>query len=254
MNKLSHLQDRFFAQIMDENAPRPADWDARKEAGISIYRENYRSAIVSAITDLHLQTGVFLGAEKFRAFAIHHARSRPPKGWNIDEAAMGFADTLDDVAPEQPEAADLARLEWAMHKVSLAKDEIPLSMAQWHDRASDFAPDDWVALKLKCIACLDVLATTIDTPALFSALSQGKMADARASTGYVTVWREYEQPVATFQSTVDGEALIAARNGAPFGEIIAVLGRSMNEGAAAERAGQLLGSWLSQGWIADIAV
>lgn len=254
---LAAKQQAFMAAILDDEAPLPGGWSARHGAGLAIYRNNYRSALVEALAATYERTLKWVGEESFRRAAAHHLILHPPGGWTIDDAGAGFERTLAELFAKDPEVAELAALEWAMHRAFVAADAAPLAAADFAAQTAEFGEEEWGALGFAFVPGTAVLAVGHDIGALWSALGAEPFAApdlALAEAHRLIVWREGLRPVFRLADMAEGEALAAAQGGSNFGDLCAGLVERLGPDEGVARAGALLGRWLQDGLIAGLAV
>ena len=262
--QLLHAQQAFMAQVLDDNATAPADWNERQTAGMEVYRQNYRSAVMDAINSTYEQTRRWLdegvGEGQFQRAAIHHVIAHPPASWTIDDAGAGFDATCQQLFPNDPAVAELAWLEWAMLAASRAGEAPPLTPEAFAQETAKYGDEDWASLTLEFVP--GVVARTLehDLHAMWQALgSQGferpqtELAERRGCI----VWREGERPTFLMVDAANAQALNAAKSGMAYAEICVMLaGEGADEQAlqdAAMAAGAMLGQWLGEGLLTGVS-
>lgn len=260
---LARQQDSFLAMIHDDEAPALPGWTARQAAGMAVYRNNYRTALVDALADTFARTRTHVGEDAFRQAAAHHLITTPPAGWSIDDAGEGFDATCAALFVDDPEVAELAWLEWSMLLAFKARDVQPLDVAGFAAATAGFGETDWAMLRLHFMPGLAFGLVHNDLRSLWSALGDADSkpvpttADpALAEPATCTVWREGERPVFTLTGADENTALKAMTGGATFGEACALIADNAlakDAADAAMRAGTMLGRWLQEGMIAGIA-
>lgn len=245
-----------MAQVLDEHAPLPDGWSERHVAGMAVYRNNYRTALVEAMRATYERTARWVGDEAFARAAAHHLIHHPPAGWTLDVIGQGFAATLADLFAHDPEVPELAALEWAMHTAFTAPDAAPLDAAGFAAATAGFAEEDWQAMALLPLPGCALVPVAHDLPALWRALGTGdgepSPARALAQPGTLLVWREGLNPVFRPLDPAEAIGFSAILRGAGFGEICAALVDRLGEQEGIERAGALLGQWIAEGLIAGI--
>jgi hypothetical protein len=252
---LAARQQAFMAAILDDETPLPDGWSARHAAGLAIYRNNYRSALVEALAATYERTCKWVGEESFRRAAAHHLILNPPGSWTIDAAGAGFDGTLAELFAADPEVAELAALEWAMHRAFVAADDTPLTAADFAAHTADFGEEDWGGLGFTFVSGTAALAVSHDIGALWKALGAQAFAApdiALAEPHMLLVWREGLRPVFRLADAAEGEAFAMARDGGNFGDICAGLVERLGPDEGVARAGALLGRWLQDGLIAGL--
>ncbi|MBY6216781.1 DNA-binding domain-containing protein [Qipengyuania aquimaris] len=251
MTALATRQADFMASLLDDERALPPDWTARHAAGLDIYRNNYRSALVEALRATFERTERLVGEESFARAAAHHLITCPPSGWTLDLAGQGFAETCEELFANDPEVAELAWLEWSMHLAFVARDAEPLGTEQFLQQASTFGEEDWTKLRLAFMPGIALRDLRHDLKALWSSLAEtGEEGEVTllAEPATCIVWREGERPVFINVSTAEGRALSAMMSGATYGETCEELLASEGE-QAVELAGSMLRRWLHEGLV-----
>lgn len=259
MTGLAELQTAFLAQIRDESLPLPAAWPDRAAAGMAIYRNNYRTALVDALRESFARTARWVGEEAFRQAAAHHLILHPPGSWTLDAAGLGFDATLAELFPQDPEVAELAWAEWAMLQVFGARDALPLDAAGFGAATAAFDEAGWDGLRLNFMPRLATRMVMQDLPAIWQQLEASSATEEDAAFVPVDaplaaplachVYREGEQPVFVIAPAHEFGALTAMLTGASFGAACDSLAEQLGPEEAAQEAGAMLGRWLHQGLI-----
>ena len=247
MTGLAAQQERFMALLLDEGVEAPRGWPPRLEAAMAIYRGNYRSALMEGLADLYERTRAIMGADSFDQAAMNHLIETPPAGWSIDQAGAGFAATCAAFLPDLPLAAEMAALEWAMHRAGRAGDAEPLTTAAFTALAPQ-TDESWVGLRLRFLPGTAVLPVGHDLAAVWRGDDAAVFDGSRA----VIVFREEESPVFVDASAAEGRALAAMIDGATYLEILADLVDEIGEGQGVAEAGAMLARWLDLGIVAAI--
>lgn len=256
MSALAQMQEAMLSYILDEDLPLPAHWNQRRAAGLAVYRNNYRSALVEALKSTFERTQRLVGEESFARAAAHHLIANPPSSWTLDLAGEGFDETCAQLFAGDPEVAELAWLEWAMHRVFVARDVTPLGMSDFAAATAAFSEQDWAGLRLSFVPGLGMRTVHHDLKALWSSLSKNELrADIRPLplAMCAVVWREGERPVFILIQEEEGDALSAMMQDATYGEACEMLVNRMGEEQAITLAGAMLGRWLSEGLVAGAA-
>ncbi len=251
---LAERQSAFMRALLDEGAPAPPGWGERQRAGMHVYRGNYRSALMSALRATFERTAAHVGEEAFRQVSINHVIAHPPSHWTIDAVGAGFAQTCAQFFRENPEAAELAWLEWTMLELATAPDQQPLGVDRFALASAGFGDTEWMSLTLTMMPRAAARIVDHDLEGLWRALAAGKAADLERATRGCLVWREGERPTFQMAEADNARAFSAMRQGKSYGEVIAMLAGedapAAELEAAAMRAGGFLGQWLREGMIA----
>ncbi|MDJ0979276.1 MAG: DNA-binding domain-containing protein [Erythrobacter sp.] len=251
---LAAKQAAFMRAILDQGAPLPKGWGDSHALGLSVYRGNYRSALMSALEETYERTARYIGEEGFRTACINHAIANPPSHWTIDAAGEGFDRTCADLFPNNREVSELAWLEWTMLELADAPNSEAVTPQDFAQASASFGDAEWMGLELTFQPRAAARLVTHDMTALWKSLDEpGEDRDLR---GYETpqgclVWREGERPTFIMTSADTAQAFIAVQTGARYGDLIGlVAGDDADEAAiteAAQKAGAMLGQWLGEG-------
>ncbi|MEO0463100.1 MAG: DNA-binding domain-containing protein [Pseudomonadota bacterium] len=245
-------QEAFLAAILDDEAPLPPGWGKRHQLGMQVYRGNYRSAQMDALADTYTRTAAYVGADAFRQASINHAIARPPSHWTIDAAGEGFAQTCAQLFGGNPEAEELAWLEWVMLELGSAPDCTPLSPEEFAATSAGFGDAEWMGLRLTFQPRAVARIVAHDLTALWQAGGEAAAHRFEGPQGCIA-WREGERPTFKLVSAGAAEVFNAMALGAAYADAITILaGDAPSPEAiqqAATAAGAMLGDWLSEGLI-----
>lgn len=252
---LERQQGAFMAQILDDEAALPDGWNDRHAAGMAVYRNNYRTALVEALRSTFEQTERWAGEDSFKRAAAHHLISHPPSSWTLDVAGERFDETCAELFANNPEVSELAWLEWAMHRAFVAADTPALTREQFAEQSARFGEEDWVNLRFTLIPSLQFRSIRQDSAGLWRALKDDESPReqlALAAPAGLAVWREDLTPV--FQSLDPSElvCLDLVAQGGSYGDCCGTLVERLGEEEALPFAGAMLGRWLVNGWIAEL--
>ena len=248
---LASLQAAFMDGLHDEDAAEPAGWNARQKAGMHVYRNAYRVSLVDALRETYPRTADYAGEDAFRAAAAHHLISHPPSSWTLDQAGLGFADTVAELFGGNPELPSIARLEWSMHMAFVAQDASPLDNASFAAGTASFQEDDWANMQLRFLPSVTLFATEWN---LVDWWMNGNPLDLSVNIAACVVWRESEKPVFRMLDAIDARAVDAMKAGSIYGELYELLVAQLPEQEAIARAGTLLSSWIELGWLEHVSL
>lgn len=252
---LAQSQAAFMAQVLDETAPLPPGWSARHVAGMAVYRNNYRTALVEAMRATYERTARWVGEAAFERAAAHHLILHPPASWTLDVIGEGFAETVAALFAHDPEVPELAALEWAMHRAFMAADPVPLDGPGLAHATAAFAERDWAEMRLAFVPGTAVIAAAHDLTLLWRALAseRGEVADyTRAEPAAWVVWRDGLEPVFRQTDSTAGEALALALAGGTYGAVCGLLVDRLGAEAGVARAGTVLGEWIGSAMLAAV--
>lgn len=257
---LGALQQAFMAQVLDEDAPLPHGWGKRHAVGMSVYRGNYRSALVEAMRSTYERTEKWVGEAAFRRAAAHHLIAHPPSSWTIDDAGAGFDMTCAELFANDPEVAELAWLEWTMLEAAIAPDVAPLDLPGFSAATGGFGDEDWADMRLTLLPGSRARVLAHDLRVIWKALGEEDLVRPRfaieGETGCL-VWREGERATFIMVEADEARAFEAMRQGSSYGEVCMTIANQGDQSDSAQsnaamRAGAMLGRWLNEGLIAAI--
>lgn len=255
MSGLAHVQEKFLACILDDAAPVLAGLDARRAAGMAVYRNAYRARLVDALRDTFERTARLVGDDAFRRAAVHHLICHPPASWTIDLAGEGFPGTCAELFANDPDVAEVAWLEWAMHRAFTAANGEPLTVAGFAAATAGFGAEEWNELRLDLMPGTALRPVAYDLVKLWETLAEPPKAsdvEKLREPQWVLLWREGERPVFVLVPDQDGRALANLQRGGTFGGICATLSDSVDPANVAAAAGAMLLNWLELGVVRSI--
>ncbi|AUH50034.1 DUF2063 domain-containing protein [Chromobacterium sp. ATCC 53434] len=131
-------------------------------AGLAVYRNNYRIGLIDTLAHSHPVCRELVGGDFFTALAREYAKRHRSDSGNLHRYGAGFADFVAGFEPcrELPYLADVARLEWAIHRSYYAADAEALDTSA----LAAFAPGQWEALRFWPLP--DVALCRAGSPAL----------------------------------------------------------------------------------------
>ena len=136
MSTLLELQRGFTASVFDEGnasfSSKVRDGRFPGERLLQIYRNNTFSSLTAALHDVYPVVTRLVGKEFFRFAADQYIHQHPSTSGNLHDFGGRFAAFLATFAPAVtlPYLPDVARLEWAYHRVFHAAGHAPLPIDQ----------------------------------------------------------------------------------------------------------------------------
>lgn len=96
----------------------------RHARGLRAYRANARATAARALAAAFTTVAALLGEETFNAVASRHWQLQPPERGDLAQFGTVFASALadDSQLSDLPYLADVARLDWAVHRCAMAAD------------------------------------------------------------------------------------------------------------------------------------
>ncbi|KPF53448.1 hypothetical protein IP65_13885 [Novosphingobium sp. AAP1] len=240
---LAMFQAEFGDWLMTGSDRAAARFGPVAQAGLLVYQNNYRAALMACLHESFPQTVQWLGPEDFQASAARCIDDRPPDSWSLDHYAALFPQSLAAQWPDDPEVADLAALELALADAFVGPDADPLPSAA-------MGRIDWDKAVLRCVPSARLVTLRTNAPAIWSALVLGgtvPRAERMPHPVAVLVWRQGD--TACFRTLDPAEAKLAPRllAGVSFAEVCRHLVRAHGEAEGVRIAGHLLARWATDG-------
>ena len=202
-----------------------------------------------------------LGADAFHDLVQTYLMMHPPTRPSLRHAGAHLAEHLatEPFAPifsrRCPYAADLARLEWAMTEAFTAEDAPALA----HEDLAAVAPEAWSRLRFETTPSLRLLHCAWPVHRVRERFDREQVETAweeapplPAEPTQLRVFRLGERVRYRAMALLDGEALLGASVGEPFGAICERVAESVGETEAASRAAALVSAWVSDGLLARV--
>lgn len=255
---LASQQSQFIQALMSDDEPLPEHWQAREHAGYAIYRNAHRARLIDALQETYPRTVLLVGEEAFGAAAAHHLILHPPTGWTLDDAGKGFAETLEDLFPQDRDVCELAWIEWAMQSAFTAADVTPLDGPGLVTATQSFDDRAWQDLRLRFVPGLGLRQMHHDCRTLWNLLGDEPDIAAARDLGPLpepqggVVWREGLRSTFAVIGLAEMQALALMAEGASYGAACDHLVSLLGEAHALELAGAMLARWLASGWIAAV--
>ena len=256
MTQLLRAQTDFLAYILDESTPLPPGWDARRAAGIAVYRNAYRARLIDALRSTFERTARLVGEDAIVQAAAHHFITNPPESWTIDLAGEGFWEVCADLFANDADVGEVAWLEWAMHRAFTAADAVPMTMAEFAAATAGFDTGQWDGLGFELIPGTALRPVSFDLAKLWTALddSPREVLPARlAEPKWALLWRDNEMPVFGLVPSAEGLALMEILQGGTFGGVCTILANNVDPLQVAAAAGGMLRNWIEIGLIAGLS-
>jgi len=157
---LERLQADFAAALTDAArvpaiVPQLVARDTRATERIALYRGNVRAAWEKALANAYPVVKALVGDEFFSGLARVYADAHPSMSGDLNRFGAHLAEFLADFkhVRELPYLADVADLEWSVHRAHYAGDAVALS----RERVSDLPPEALLAARYDlhpaCSAC-----------------------------------------------------------------------------------------------------
>lgn len=240
---LAVMQRDFRAWLLD--APSTMPGRVAHAAGLDVYHNAYRVQLVDCLSETFEKLALWLGEDAFVAAARAHIEQNPPQGWTLGIYGEGFDRTLKALYPDDPEVAELARLEWMLCRAFDGQDSEAASPAT-------LGQVDWDVAVFRLVPTFQMEDAQTNAGAIWSALASHQPPPAAIrlpAAGAILVWRQDLTPCFRSTDALEHDALEKIAQGMSFGELCAQLVAQLGPDAGVEKAGALLGQWLQDGLI-----
>lgn len=238
---LSVLQRQFREWLTGEDAEAAACFGDAAAPGLSVHLNNYRSQLMATLADSYPVVRAWLGDSAFLGAAARHVDAVHPEGWTLDDYARGFPASLAVAHPDDPEVAELARLELALGLAFVAADGTKTDPASLEHV-------DWTHAVFVIAPALTLVPVTTNAVAILSALVDGTpppAATALPHAARVAVWRRDFRPLFRTLEPLEADVLAMAIRGRTFGDICDVIAKHEGEAEGPGVAGRMLAQWLA---------
>jgi hypothetical protein len=243
------LQRDFQAWLKSESVEIAARFGDPARAGLAVYLNNYRSQLLACLTASFPTARAWIGDIAFDGAAATHVDRVPPQAWTLDSYGLDFHETLEMLYPEDPEVAELARLESSLAVAFVGPDATAVDPAA-------LADIDWDNAIIHLVPTFALLPVTTNVAALRSAIQDQQTpppAVRLPERASIAIWRDRLAPM--FRTVTAQEATIfeQVRARRRFGEICADLIKGVGEERGTVIAGSMLRQWLTDRVIVDIS-
>lgn len=216
--------------------------------GPAVYQNNYRTALVSSLTETFQRLALWLGEDAFEAAAARYIDARPPSSWTLDAYGEDFTAFVDGLYPDDPEVAELASIDWTVGLVFVGSDAEAL-------RPEGLAVADWETAVIHPVPSLLVMRMATNADAIWQALASGETpppAEPAQQGSALLFWRQGLEPVFRRTEAHECDVLAWSAAGEGFAAVCERLAAELGEEAAVTTAGTLLGRWLGEEMVAAV--
>lgn len=234
-----------FAEYLKE---RPSTIGLRLAAGmetrLGVYANNFRGTLIDALRDSFERVHSWLGDDEFDAAAYAYIAARPPASWTLNDFGHAFADALDALWPDDPEVADLARIDWGLRRAFDAADDMAIGPAA-------AAEIDWDCAIVRPVASFALVECRTNAAAIWAALDtaakpvpEPELIEPLAA---LKIWRRELSPQFCTAEPSEVLALALIAEGASFAFLCETLAREHGDAEAVRLGGEMLGRWIEDG-------
>lgn len=215
------------------------------QAGLLVYQNNHRAALLACLAESFPNTEKWLGSENFHACAAFHIDACAPDSWSLDHYAENFPKSLAVQWPDDPAVAELAALELGLAEAFVGPDAAPLQVAA-------LGSIDWDRAMLRWVPTARLLPLRTNAPAIWSAHTSAQdipMPCLMPQVTTVLIWRQAH--IACFRTLDALESEFAHRllDGMRFDALCRELACALGEAEGVRTAGNWLGRWVADGLV-----
>lgn len=243
--KLAELQAYFARAVTTGSGPIAGLDDVFVSRGalsaserLAIYNRGYFYRLLDALGSVFEHTRRALGETEFERLGLAYLSLHPSEHPAVERVGRAFPEFL---RTTEPLLADLAALEWARLCALVAPNSARVASAR------EAAHPDFAQGMLQFSPSLQVLELDPGALRLFA----GEPAAPGSGRCGVAVWRPDHIVRHEPLTTVELEALRAARDGAPMNEVCARFDRGSPSNDASIAAG-VIGRWFSRAWVESL--
>jgi len=228
---------------------------------LAVYANAYFVRLHDCLREDFAALACALGPAAFHDLVKTYLMMHPPTRPSLRHAGAHLAEHLATepfaaiFSRRCPYAADLARLEWAMVEAFTAEDAPVLA----REDLAALPPEVWSSLRFETTPSLRLLHCAWPVHRVRERFDREQAETAweeapplPAEPTHLRVFRLRERVRYRAMALLDGEALLGASVGEPFGAICERVAESVGEAEAASRAAALVSAWVSDGLLARV--
>lgn len=234
---LEQFQHALQERILQKNPPGEGD-----PLGLAIYHNAYRCRLVDTLADTFERVFKLLGENSFNALAIEFIESHSSEHYSLAEYGSGFPLWL--LERDSSITAEVAKIDWAMHRCFTGKNAEPLN----HIDLGKLSEQDWEVVSFKPVPTAHLMETTGQAIQCWRTLEQSQSAapveNRQEKQKTILVWRKGLSPMMRTLKPHEIPATRALLNRQSFMAICELLAQTQGE-QTQEMAGTLLAQWLT---------
>jgi hypothetical protein len=223
---------------------------------LGVYQHAYVARLVEVLASDYEYLKAHMGEDAFSDMAERYVVRYPSRSPNARWFGQHLAEFLEGELPyrDQPELADLARVEFALSEAFDAEDANVLGIA---DLAA-FAPELWSRLVFRPHPSAQMIDCKTDVMALWLAMKDEQpLPEVHVVEGGVQsimLWRSGTVPKLRIAGAEEAMMWREACQGLQFGALCEMVATFADPDNAALRAAQYLQSWLVDGMLSGVAL
>ncbi|KPC50413.1 HvfC/BufC N-terminal domain-containing protein [Amantichitinum ursilacus] len=200
----------------------PAGVTTASAPRLDVYRNNVRLNRINALRATFAQVAELVGAEFFNGMARAYVRATPATSANLHDDGAQLAAFIATFAPARsvPYLADVARVDWALHRAWHAPDCAPFAVAQ----LQTLTPEQFAQQRVRFAPAVALVASPAWPIADLLAMHQGgALADPDAGGQAVLIWRAGTQVQHRALGPAHAVAVRSLQHGAPLHAVLPAL-------------------------------
>ncbi|RMD01137.1 DUF2063 domain-containing protein [Aquitalea palustris] len=187
-------------------------------AGLAVYRNNYRVGLIETLKMIYPVTGQIVGEEFMTGLAREYSKQHASYSGNLHRYGGSFGDFLQDFPPAKtlPYLADVARLEWAVHRSYYAIDQAPLAASA----LTEIQPEQFGQLRFAFCDSSRALSSPWPVVSIWQGHQPGQTLNVKLEAGGEQALVSRHAGKVRVQAETAGMAalLLALQDGQPLGE------------------------------------
>ena len=243
---LLHGDEQIKAQIVETTK-------VNANTRLGIYAEAYRLRLLEALQDSFPALHTLLGDQRFQDLGLAYIEAYPSQHFSIRYFGNHLSDFLatTPIYQKTPILHEMAVFEWTLRDVFDAADSTTISLETLHQ----ISPEQWENLHFQFHPSVRRIDFNWNVPQLWKAIEQDEAPIEPQKNEYPIGWLFWRKDLKTFfrSLTVDEAwALDAIFENHNFAEICAGLCEWIDEMNAAQRAADLVLTWINEALITAI--
>lgn len=255
-NTLGKLQREFLVHLREENTT--AAVSAVTEGGLltpvqrlGIYRHAYGARLLEVLQDVFERTWAYLGDEGFASAVAAFIHHHPPGASTLQGFGAGFPDWLALGYANDPEIAEVARIDWMLRTAFDAADAEPVDVQS----LGRIGAEDWARVTFRLHPSTALTPIQYNAASIWAALDQSTTPpapEALTEETWLLVWRRAHQPHYLTVDALEAALMRDMLQGAGFASACAMAADAYPDAEIATRAGVALRRWVDNGLIVAI--
>lgn len=254
MTALAELQRRFKSQVLHRDVDMGqaiiGNAQADSTTRINIYVDGYRLRLIEVLGNDYQGLRTLVGPERFEQLCGAYVEAHPSRHYNARWYGDDMTAFLTAHAPwsQEPSLAEMAALDWDLTLVFDVADE-PLARFE-HILA--LSPEQWPGMMLRLHGGVRHRSLRWNVAAIRVAGDSGGQIPPPQVLDHeheIAVWRRDLNVRYRLLEVDEAGVIVALETGLSFGDLCAALCEWHAEETVAQRAAQLLKTWVDEQWL-----